>query len=126
MRDGRPAAHPAADARAAPDGVVCAVSARADHAPGKTAQRSVRLLRGLGVAGDAHMGERVQHRSRVARDPTQPNLRPVHLIHAELLDALAAAGLAVRPGEMGRTSRRAAWISSRCPPGRGYASARTE
>jgi MOSC domain-containing protein YiiM len=43
----------------------------------------------------------VQHRSRVARDPTVPNLRQVHLIHAELLPELAAAGFTVAPGEMG-------------------------
>ncbi|HEV7996436.1 MAG TPA: MOSC domain-containing protein, partial [Stellaceae bacterium] len=43
----------------------------------------------------------VKHRSRVARDPTQPNLRQVHLIHAELHDELRQAGFAVLPGSMG-------------------------
>jgi MOSC domain-containing protein YiiM len=43
----------------------------------------------------------VKHRSRVARDPTQPNLRQVHLIHAELHDGLAALGFDVAPGAMG-------------------------
>ena len=62
---------------------------------------SITLLAGLGVEGDAHRGERVQHRSRVRRDPSQPNLRQVHLIHAELLDELAAAGLDVDAGAMG-------------------------
>src|SRR5919109_1361635 len=61
----------------------------------------IRLVAGLGVEGDAHMGETVKHRSRVARDPTQPNLRQVHLIHAELHDELAAAGLVVAAGQMG-------------------------
>jgi MOSC domain-containing protein YiiM len=55
----------------------------------------------LGVEQDAHAGETVKHRSRVARDPTQPNLRQVHLIHAELHDELRAAGFPVGPGEMG-------------------------
>jgi MOSC domain-containing protein YiiM len=37
----------------------------------------------------------------VARDPTQPNLRQVHLIHAELHDELRAAGFTVGPGDLG-------------------------
>jgi MOSC domain-containing protein YiiM len=53
------------------------------------------------VEGDAHLGETVKHRSRVARDPSQPNLRQVHLIHAELHDELRAAGFAVSVGQMG-------------------------
>jgi MOSC domain-containing protein YiiM len=62
---------------------------------------SIRLLCGLGVEGDAHLGETVQHLSRVARDPSQPNLRQVHLMHAELHDELQAAGFAVAPGQLG-------------------------
>lgn len=61
----------------------------------------ITLLAGLGVDGDAHCGETVKHRSRVARDPTQPNLRQVHLVHDELHDELRAAGYAVAAGEMG-------------------------
>ena len=67
---------------------VVAVSLRAGHHFSKTPSPSIRLLRGLGVAGDAHMGETVKHRSRVRKDPTQPNLRQVHLIHAELHEEL--------------------------------------
>ncbi|MDB5871312.1 MAG: hypothetical protein JWQ07_754 [Ramlibacter sp.] len=59
------------------------------------------LVEGLGVQGDAHHGRTVKHRSRVARDPTQPNLRQVHLLHAELFDELIAAGFAVWPGDLG-------------------------
>jgi MOSC domain-containing protein YiiM len=62
---------------------------------------SVRLVEGLGVEGDAHQGEKVKHRSRVARDPSQPNLRQVHLIHAELHDELRTRGFALAPGQMG-------------------------
>jgi MOSC domain-containing protein YiiM len=62
---------------------------------------SIQLLAGLGVWDDAHQGVMVKHRSRVARDPSQPNLRQVHLIHAELHDALAAQGFVLKPGEMG-------------------------
>ena len=61
----------------------------------------VRLLAGLGVENDAHKGATVKHRSRVARDPSLPNLRQVHLIHSELHDELRAAGFAVAAGQMG-------------------------
>jgi len=80
---------------------VVAVSLDGAHRFSKDNQVAIRLLTGLGVEGDAHLGETVQHRSRVARDPSQPNLRQVHLIHAELFDELAATGFTVRPGEMG-------------------------
>ncbi|KQW22460.1 molybdenum cofactor biosysynthesis protein [Afipia sp. Root123D2] len=82
-------------------GVVTAVSLRKGHHFSKTNSLSIRLLKGLGVDGDAHMGETVKHRSRVARDPTQPNLRQVHLLHEELFDELQAKDFIVRPGEMG-------------------------
>ncbi|MES2183806.1 MAG: MOSC domain-containing protein [Pseudomonadota bacterium] len=59
------------------------------------------LLAGLGVEGDAHCGTTVQHRSRVARDPTQPNLRQVHLVQGELFDELAARGFVLAPGDIG-------------------------
>jgi len=80
---------------------VVAVSRDAAHAFSKPPQASIRLLAGLGVEGDAHLGVLVQHRSRVAKDPSQPNLRQVHLIHAELHDGLREAGFAVSPGQMG-------------------------
>ena len=80
---------------------VIAVSRASTHGPGKRNRDGIRLLAGLGVEGDAHAGERVQHLSRVRRDPTQPNLRQVHLIHAELLDELDERGFAVAPGRMG-------------------------
>jgi len=83
------------------NGVVVAVSCSARHTMSKPAVAAIRLLAGLGVEGDAHLGETVKHRSRVARDPNQPNLRQVHLIHAELHDELRAAGFALSPGEMG-------------------------
>ncbi|WP_431269469.1 hypothetical protein [Dankookia sp. P2] len=85
------------------DPVVVAVAQSAVHGFSKPVAAEITLLAGLGVAGDAHAGERVKHRSRVARDPTQPNLRQVHLLHAELLEALAGRGFALRPGDVGRT-----------------------
>ena len=80
---------------------VLAVHAKNIHAFSKDSLPRIELIAGQGVAGDAHCGETVKHRSRVARDPTQPNLRQVHLMHAELFDELAAAGLRVAPGQMG-------------------------
>jgi MOSC domain-containing protein YiiM len=82
-------------------GSVVAVSARTGHHFSKTPSLSIRLLRGLGVAGDAHMGETVKHRSRVRKDPTRPNLRQVHLIHAELLSELRGKGFVVQPADLG-------------------------
>jgi MOSC domain-containing protein YiiM len=81
--------------------VVVAVSRSGSHTMSKPACERIRLLEGLGVEGDAHSGVTVKHRSRVARDPTQPNLRQVHLIHAELFDELARKGFDVTPGLMG-------------------------
>jgi MOSC domain-containing protein YiiM len=81
--------------------VVVAVSRDAAHAMAKPRQQSIRLLEGLGVEGDAHLGRTVQHRSRVARNPHQPNLRQVHLVHSELHDELRGSGLEVRAGQMG-------------------------
>jgi MOSC domain-containing protein YiiM len=82
-------------------GNVAAVSLRSGHHFSKTPSLGIRLLTGLGVAGDGHMGETVKHRSRVRKDPTQPNLRQVHLMHTELFDELRAKGFAVRPGDLG-------------------------
>ena len=82
-------------------GVVVAVSRSARHSVGKRNEDAIRLVEGLGVEGDAHAGVTVQHRSRVRRDPTQSNLRQVHLIHAELHDELRGAGFDVGAGEMG-------------------------
>ncbi|GII56425.1 MOSC domain-containing protein [Planotetraspora thailandica] len=81
--------------------VVVAVSRSGTHTFSKYNAEAIRLLTGLGVEGDAHMGVTVKHRSRVARDPSRPNLRQVHLIHEELHDDLRAAGFAVRAGDMG-------------------------
>ena len=83
------------------EGIVIAVSQSPTHSFSKSNQESINLLAGLGVEGDAHMGEKVQHRSRVAKDPNQPNLRQVHLIHAELHDELRERGFDVSAGQMG-------------------------
>jgi len=80
---------------------VMAVSRSPVHGFSKPREAAIRLLAGIGVEGDAHAGTTVRHRSRVAVDPTQPNLRQVHLIHAELHAALAQAGFEVGYGELG-------------------------
>lgn len=80
---------------------VSAVHRSTLHSFSKFAEPTIRLVAGLGVEGDAHAGTTVQHRSRVARNPSAPNLRQVHLIHAELFDELMAAGFAVWPGDLG-------------------------
>ncbi|MGY4829830.1 MOSC domain-containing protein [Sphaerotilaceae bacterium SBD11-9] len=80
---------------------ITSVSLSAAHGFSKNTTPQIRLLAGLGVEGDAHCGVTVKHRSRVARDPTQPNLRQVHLVHAELFEELAAQGFAIAPGQIG-------------------------
>lgn len=80
---------------------VIAVSRSERHGFSKGRSPVISLLAGLGVEGDCHAGVTVRHRSRVARDPGQANLRQVHLIHAELFEALAEQGFPVEPGDMG-------------------------
>ncbi|RDV44246.1 MOSC domain-containing protein [Leifsonia sp. ku-ls] len=77
---------------------VIGVSRDGRHNFSKAPEESIRLVAGLGVEGDAHFGATVQHLSRVRRDPTQPNLRQVHLIHRELFDEVTAD---VEPGQLG-------------------------
>lgn len=80
---------------------VVSVSHSSEHGFSKEPLQSCQLVEGLGVQGDAHSGITVQHLSRVRADPTQPNLRQVHLIHAELFDELEQQGFAVAPGDLG-------------------------
>ncbi len=81
--------------------VVLAVHKSTSHSFTKYAEESITLVQGIGVEGDAHSGTTVKHRSRVARDPSQPNLRQVHLLHAELFDELMDKDHPVFPGDMG-------------------------
>lgn len=82
-------------------GIVLAVNCSTTHTFSKQNQESIQLLAGLGVQGDAHLGKTVKHRSRMAIDPTQANLRQVHLIHTELHEELRAVGFTVLAGQMG-------------------------
>lgn len=80
---------------------VVAVARDAMHRFSKPTCRSITLVAGVGVLGDAHAGTLVQHRSRVRRNPNQLNLRQVHLLQSELFAELAAAGYDVGPGDLG-------------------------
>ncbi|MEU1088121.1 MOSC domain-containing protein [Streptomyces sp. NPDC005576] len=82
-------------------GTVGAVSSNGEYSFTKPNRESIMLLAGLGVEGDVHAGVTVKHRSRVAHDPTQPNLRQVHLIHEELFAEVGGEGFRVAPGELG-------------------------
>ncbi|MDB9757475.1 MOSC domain-containing protein [Pseudomonadales bacterium] len=77
------------------------ISISRDHCFSKTPVSQARLLRGIGLEGDVHSGVTVQHRSRVQADPTQPNLRQVHLLHFELIQQIRVQGFDVYPGSMG-------------------------
>jgi MOSC domain-containing protein YiiM len=82
-------------------GRVIAVARDGAHRFSKTVVAAITIREGIGVEGDAHAGATVKHRSRVRVDPTQPNLRQVHLIHAELFEDVAEKGFTVAPGDLG-------------------------
>ena len=82
-------------------GFITAVSRSATHEFTKPNDSRIELVAGLGVRGDAHLGETVQHVVRVREDPTKPNFRQVHLIHSELFDELRPAGFSLFPGAIG-------------------------
>jgi MOSC domain-containing protein YiiM len=80
---------------------VFAVSRSSEHTFSKPNEKSINLIKGYGVEGDAHAGKKVKHRFLVGIDPTKPNIRQVHLIHVELLEELQRKGFSVNPGELG-------------------------
>jgi MOSC domain-containing protein YiiM len=82
-------------------GTVVSVNSNGEYSFTKPPRDEIVLITGLGVAGDVHAGVTVRHRSRVAADPGQPNLRQVHLIHAELHDELRPQGYQVAAGALG-------------------------
>ena len=82
-------------------GIVTAVSISSTHSFQKFGRGKIELIAGIGIKGDTHAGKTVRHRSRVAKDPTQPNLRQVHLIHSELHTELNNAGFDISAGDMG-------------------------
>lgn len=83
------------------EAVVEAVSFSPSHEFSKVVRKSIMLVAGLGVEGDAHAGMTVQHLSRIKQDPAQLNLRQIHLIHVELHDELRASGFTIAPGDLG-------------------------
>jgi len=82
-------------------GSVFAVCSSPEHTFSKEILSSIKLLKGIGVQGDTHSGKTIQHRSRVAVEPTQPNLRQVHLIARELFDELKNKGFDIKEGDLG-------------------------
>jgi MOSC domain-containing protein YiiM len=82
-------------------GTITAVSSNGTYSFSKPNRESVTLVAGLGVEGDVHAGATVRHRFRMAKDPAQPNLRQVHLMHEELFDEVRAAGFEVAAGQLG-------------------------
>ena len=81
--------------------IVSAVSRSKGHTFSKSNELTIRLVAGLGVEGDAHLGEKVQHLYAARKSPDAPNLRQVHLMHQELFDELRADGFNVQPGAIG-------------------------
>ncbi|MFF9280946.1 MOSC domain-containing protein [Streptomyces griseosporeus] len=82
-------------------GTVVAVSRNSTYSFTKPNRESITLLAGFGVEGDVHAGTTVKHRFRMRKDPSQPNLRQVHLMHAELFDEVREAGFEVAAGQLG-------------------------
>ncbi len=82
-------------------GRVLAVARSDLHGFSKSNVHEIEVVVGLGVRGDAHSGATVKHRSRVAKDPSQPNLRQVHLIHSELFAEIAQRGFNIKAGDLG-------------------------
>lgn len=80
---------------------VISVAIDGEHNFSKRRVSEIEIVAGLGVRGDAHFGVTVQHLSRVRADPSQPNLRQVHLIHSELFDEVAEKGFAIGPADLG-------------------------
>ncbi len=80
---------------------VVAVASDTGHNFTKPVKETITLIEGEGVMGDAHCGVTVQHLSDKRKTPLAPNLRQVHLMHAELFDELAGQAITVSAGQMG-------------------------
>jgi len=80
---------------------VAAVAAAKKHTFSKEVNRTITLMVGLGVQGDAHYGAYVRHLYDMARDPARPNLRQVHLIEQELIEQVKTLGFNIGPGQLG-------------------------
>ena len=78
-----------------------AVSANIDHGFSKVNMDVIRVVHNYGVEADAHFGTTVQHLHHIQKDPTQPNLRQVHLIALERINEWNVLGHPVRSGSLG-------------------------
>jgi MOSC domain-containing protein YiiM len=83
------------------EGTITAVSSNGTYSFTKPNRDSITLIAGFGVEGDVHAGATVKHRFRMRKDPSQPNLRQVHLMHEELFEEVREAGFDVAAGELG-------------------------
>jgi len=79
--------------------LVAGVAASGRHGFRKGVCRTITLVQGFGVEGDAH--GTVQHLYDKAKEPYRPNLRQVHLIEEELILELNALGFCVAAGDLG-------------------------
>lgn len=77
------------------------VSRDDQHRFSKPTTKSVRMIAGFGIEGDAHAGATTRHRYLLKKDPERPNLTQVHLIASELFDELADSGFSVSAGDLG-------------------------
>lgn len=75
---------------------VVSLSLSESHTFSKKLSPSLNLLADLGVEGDCHCGETVQHRSRLHIRPPPKNLRQVHLIDLEILQEFS-----LQPADLG-------------------------
>ena len=82
-------------------GTVVSVNRDSEHRFSKPAAAEITLIAGIGIEGDAHAGETVQHLHRLTTTPGAPNLRQVHLMHSELFEELESDGFGVSAGDLG-------------------------
>ena len=81
--------------------LVAAVAASGRHGFRKEVCRTITLVQGFGVEGDAHGGATVQHLYDKAKEPYRPNLRQVHMVEEELILDLNALGFCIAAGDLG-------------------------
>jgi MOSC domain-containing protein YiiM len=80
---------------------VKSVSKSLSHTFSKNVVGQIKLIEGLGVEDDVHLGKTVKHQYLAKKYPTSANLRQVHLIHYELIEELNENGFSVSDGDLG-------------------------
>lgn len=82
-------------------GRIAGLASDRKHRFSKRAQHSLNFLEGLGIEDDAHAGQFVRHRYLARYGLRMLNMRQVHLIPSELLDALRREDEELGPGDLG-------------------------